>query len=121
MVANGLAMPLPAMSGAEPWIGSYKPHAEEFREADGNMPIEPVNIAAAEGMYPRGIAVVVQFGKEHVAEARSETVRGTSDDKSAVCSWFDIKCLIVAQAAQRFLVRVLPHGHVLQERSCPDE
>jgi hypothetical protein len=25
MVASGLAMPLPAMSGALPWLGSYRP------------------------------------------------------------------------------------------------
>ncbi len=48
----GLAIPLPAMSGAEPWMGSYNPavglksvaEGEEgapAREAEGSRPSEP--------------------------------------------------------------------------------
>ena len=36
MVASGLATPLPAMSGALPWLGSYKPWLLAFKEAEGN-------------------------------------------------------------------------------------
>src|SRR5947207_2122395 len=34
MVASGLAMPLPAISGAVPWIGSYNPLPPSSSEAD---------------------------------------------------------------------------------------
>ena len=40
-------MPLPAMSGAEPWIGSYSPRVPSPSEALGSMPIEPAIIAAS--------------------------------------------------------------------------
>ena len=40
-------MPLPAISGAEPPAGSYKPKPSSFKLADGNIPIEPVIIAAS--------------------------------------------------------------------------
>ena len=43
IAAHGLALPCPAISGAEPWIGSYRPlsplHARS--DADGSIPIEP--------------------------------------------------------------------------------
>ena len=35
MVANGFATPCPAISGAEPWLGSYRPCPDEFKDADG--------------------------------------------------------------------------------------
>ena len=37
MVAKGFATPLPAISGALPWIGSYMPRLLLSNEADGNM------------------------------------------------------------------------------------
>ena len=43
--AIGLAMFLPAISGAEPPAGSYSPKPSSFRLADGNIPMEPVIIA----------------------------------------------------------------------------
>ncbi|MNI50617.1 hypothetical protein D3C73_1052880 [compost metagenome] len=50
MVASGLAMPLPAISGAEPWLGSYRPWPPAFRDADGSMPIEPVMLTVWNAM-----------------------------------------------------------------------
>ncbi len=49
--ADGLAIPRPAMSGAEPWIGSYsagrRPDASGAPSvADGSMPSDPVSAAA---------------------------------------------------------------------------
>eukprot|EP00952_Eustigmatos_sp_NYUAD-ZCMA_P010162 41832-Eustigmatos_ZCMA.PRE.1 len=41
IVASGLATPLPAMSGAEPCDGSYRPLLFASSDADGSMPIEP--------------------------------------------------------------------------------
>ena len=40
MVPKGLAMPRPAISGAEPWIGSYNAVPVPM-EADGKRPSEP--------------------------------------------------------------------------------
>ena len=47
IVASGFATPLPAMSGALPWLGSYRPLPFASSEAEGSMPIEPVSIAAS--------------------------------------------------------------------------
>ncbi len=47
IVASGFATSLPAMSGALPWLGSYRPLPFASREAEGSMPIEPVSIAAS--------------------------------------------------------------------------
>ena len=43
MVAMGFAMPCPAMSGAEPWMGSYMPRVPSPSEAEGKRPMEPVS------------------------------------------------------------------------------
>ena len=45
MVASGLATPLPAMSGALPWLGSYRPWFLLFRLAEGWR--RPVLMSAA--------------------------------------------------------------------------
>ena len=45
IVARGLAIPLPAISGADPWQGSYNPQLSEFKDAEGYIPIDPVNMA----------------------------------------------------------------------------
>ena len=47
MVAIGLAMSLPAISGAEPWLGSYKPSFVFPKLALDNIPIEPVIMLAS--------------------------------------------------------------------------
>ena len=42
------------MSGAEPWIGSYRPRLESDRDADANIPIEPEIIdASSERISPK--------------------------------------------------------------------
>ena len=49
---------LPAMSGALPWLGSYRPLPLASSEAEGSMPIEPVSIAASsERMSPNMLPV----------------------------------------------------------------
>ena len=47
MVAIGLAIPFPAISGAEPPLGSYSPNLLSFKLALANIPIEPVTILAS--------------------------------------------------------------------------
>ena len=60
IVASGFARFLPAMSGALPWLGSYRPLPDEFNDADGSMPIEPVSIAASsERMSPNMLPVTI--------------------------------------------------------------
>src|SRR4051812_19034773 len=60
MVASGLAMPLPAISGADPCDGSYKPLLLASSEADDSMPIEPVSMAAAsDRMSPNMLPVTM--------------------------------------------------------------
>ena len=60
MVANGLAIFFPAISGADPWIGSYIPFPPAFNEAEGNIPIEPVNMEArSDNMSPNILVVTI--------------------------------------------------------------
>src|SRR4051794_15269694 len=47
IIASGLALPVPAMSGAEPWTGSNRPGPSPPSDALGSMPSEPVSIAAS--------------------------------------------------------------------------
>ena len=65
-MAIGLAMPLPAMSGAEPCTGSYSAlrlpvlGSGAPSEADGSMPSEPVSIAAtSDSMSPNRLSVTI--------------------------------------------------------------
>ena len=65
-MAIGLAMPLPAMSGAEPWTGSYSAlrlpvfASGAPSEAEGSMPSEPVSIAAtSDRMSPNRLSVTM--------------------------------------------------------------
>ena len=54
---RGLALPVPAMSGAEPWTGSYKLTVPPM-VAEGNMPSEPVMMeASSERMSPKRFSV----------------------------------------------------------------
>ncbi len=61
MAARGLATPLPAMSGAEPWMGSYSPAAPGApRAAEGSSPIDPVSIeASSDRMSPNRLSVTI--------------------------------------------------------------
>ena len=48
------------MSGALPWLGSYRPLPLASSEAEGSMPIEPVSIAASsERMSPNMLPVTM--------------------------------------------------------------
>lgn len=47
IVAIGFAIPFPAISGAEPPLGSYRPNFVSFRLALASIPIEPVTILAS--------------------------------------------------------------------------
>ena len=58
MVPIGLARSRPAMSGAEPWIGSYTPKESSRRLAEGIMPIEPtIMLDSSERMSPNMFSV----------------------------------------------------------------
>ena len=58
--AQGLAMPLPAMSGAVPWMGSYRPRVPSPSEAEGSRPIDPASIdASSVKMSPNMFSVTI--------------------------------------------------------------
>src|SRR5579872_2599176 len=76
-MAIGLAMPLPAMSGAEPCTGSYMALRRLVfgsispSEADCSMPSEPVSIAAtSDSMSPNRLSVTMTSNciGQHVLE-----------------------------------------------------
>ena len=58
MVAIGLAIPFPAISGAEPPLGSYRPNFVSLRLADASIPIDPVTmLASSERISPNIFSV----------------------------------------------------------------
>ena len=58
IVAIGFALSLPAMSGADPWLGSYRPNLPSPRLAEGSIPKEPVTIlASSESISPNIFSV----------------------------------------------------------------
>src|SRR3984893_10595630 len=76
-IATGFAIPLPAMSAAEPCTGSYIAlrrlvlGSSSPSDADGNMPSEPVSIAAtSDRMSAQKLSVTItsQCIGQHVLE-----------------------------------------------------
>ena len=65
MVPVGLATSLPAMSGADPWMGSYSPNVpcavrRSPSDADGSIPSEPASTAASsDRMSPKRFSVTM--------------------------------------------------------------
>ncbi len=61
IVPRGLALSVPAMSGALPCMGSYIALLRTGpREADGNMPIDPVSMdASSESISPKVFSVTI--------------------------------------------------------------
>lgn len=58
MVPMGFALSCPAMSGAEPWIGSYRPRLPWPSDEEGIMPMEPViMLASSDKMSPNMFSV----------------------------------------------------------------
>ena len=102
IVASGFATPLPAMSGAEPCDGSYRPLLLASSEADGSMPIEPVSIAAAsDRMSPNMLPVTITsnfFG------ARTSCIAALSTYMcSSSTSWYSL-CTSVTMSRQNWNV-----------------
>jgi hypothetical protein len=63
IVPIGFALPVPAMSGADPWIGSYSPRRPcsvraSPSDADGSIPSDPARTAASsDRMSPNRFSV----------------------------------------------------------------
>src|SRR3546814_1677268 len=68
IAAHGLALPCPAISGALPWIGSYRPHAPAHSRsaAEGRIPIEPTHMLARSDRMSPNILPVTQIGRAPV-------------------------------------------------------
>ena len=60
MQAMGLTASCPAMSGAEPWIGSYRPRVPSPRLEEGTMPMLPViSLASSDKISPNMFSVTI--------------------------------------------------------------
>ena len=60
MQAMGLMISCPAMSGAEPWMGSYSPRVPSPRLEEGTMPMLPViSLASSDRMSPNMFSVTI--------------------------------------------------------------
>lgn len=91
MVPIGLAMFWPAMSGAEPWMGSYSPGMREApsgmppSEADGRRPSEPgMTDVSSERMSPNKFSAAgrraVSLGEMRRSSKKKSTRERTEDD-----------------------------------------
>ena len=91
-IASGFAVPVPAMSGAEPCTGSYRPGPPSPTEALGSMPSEPVSMAASSlRMSPNMFSVritsnSVGFATSCMAALSTSMCSSGSDSCSAKCS-----------------------------------
>ena len=73
MAPIGLAIPRPAMSGAEPWTGSNSPGPFSPRLAEGSIPSEPVSIAASSlRMSPKRFSVRITSKRAGPATSASD-------------------------------------------------
>ena len=77
IVASGLAIPLPAMSGAEPWIGSYKPGPELPIEALGSIPRDPGSIEASSVRISPNMLLVTTTSNEVGRLSRCMAIEST--------------------------------------------
>ncbi len=90
IVPSGLATSRPAMSGADPWMGSYRPWRPWAvdrvpSEAEGNMPSEPaITAASSDRMSPNRFSVTItsklagHLARAMAAESTSRCSRLTS-------------------------------------------
>src|SRR6266849_3599299 len=97
-MAMGFATPFPAMSGADPCTGSYIAlrflvlPSSSPREAEGNMPSEPVSMAAtSESMSPNRLSVTMTsncFGQRTscMPPASASWCSSTTSLNSRACS-----------------------------------
>lgn len=91
IVPTGLAMPWPAISGAEPWIGSYSPEVglKEVEGTDGG----PAN--EAEGRRPREPGITLDW---------SDRLHGSkSCSVGQIDAWWDTH-----MSPNKFSVKITP-------------
>ena len=74
-------MPLPAMSGALPWIGSYRPRRPSPSEAEGSRPIEPASMEASSvRMSPNMFSVTM------TSKSAGRRIRNMAQASTRMCS-----------------------------------
>ncbi|MNR13135.1 hypothetical protein D3C85_1295230 [compost metagenome] len=78
---TGLARSLPAMSGAEPWIGSNRPGPSAPREAEGSRPMEPPSTEiSSDRMSPN------MFSVRMTSYSRGLRIRCMAMESTRACS-----------------------------------
>ncbi len=98
----GLARSCPAMSGAEPWIGSYRPCSpcavrRVPTDADGSIPSEPARTeASSDRMSPKRFSVTRtsnEAGERTICMAHASTSRSSraTSGYSAATSWTTVR------------------------------
>jgi hypothetical protein len=80
-VPQGFAIPRPAMSGADPWMGSYKPRRPSPSAAEGSTPSEPASIEASSvRMSPN------RFSVSTTSKSRGRRSRCIAAESTSMCS-----------------------------------
>ena len=106
MVASGFAIFFPAISGAEPPLGSYSPKAFSPKEAEGSIPREPVISAiSSERMSPNIFSVAIT--EKHPGLRTSciaiESTRAWLSFISGSCSPLAVKIFLQSRELSRTL------------------
>ena len=91
IVPIGLATSCPAMSGAEPWIGSYRPNVpcavrRSPSDADGSMPSEPASTdASSDRMSPNRFSVTM------TSKSAGRRISSIAHESTSWCSSLDVR------------------------------
>ena len=96
-VASGLAIPLPAMSGAEPCTGSYRPGPPAPRLAEASSPIDPAIIAASSERMSPNMFSVSTTSKAAGFEISCIAALSTSRCSSRTSGWSRATCSTVSR------------------------
>ena len=87
IVPQGLAIPRPAMSGADPWMGSYNPTLVSPSDAEGNKPSDPTSIDASSVRMSPNMFSVTRTSNSRGRDSRCIAAASTSMCSRVMPGW----------------------------------